>query len=509
MSAGGKPSARQLLQEGLARARQGDIGGASALLDRAVALDPRDAAVRTGRAILYRVEGRLRDAVLACDEAIRLQPDLAGAWLERGVILAGGGSPELARQSFARAAELAPRHADAHANVAALAARQGALEDARTAAQQALSLEPDNILAAVAMGTVLLAERQPEAVVSLLDPIVATAPLGDSRAQAHTLIGKAHEAQGRHAEAFASFTRAKADFTAYTADIRRGRLPNSSFITAIHQGFLAVDQSRWTSPEQSGENRPNHVFLLGYPRSGTTLVENILASIDGVAALEERPTLIETDRAFLMDEQADVADSLDRFASLDASGLAPLRDAYWDKVHSAGVPRDIVHFVDMDPLKGSRLPFIARLFPEACIVIMRRDPRDVVWSCFRTDFAVTNATLEYTSLEGVARHYDALMRLTQDALERLPLAFHELRYEALVGDFEDTTRALCDFAGLPWSESVHRFAQTADQRGVATASAGQVRRGLYDGSGQWKPYPEFFEPVLPILAPWIERFGYA
>ena len=166
-------------------------------------------------------------------------------------------------------------------------------------------------------------------------------------------------------------------------------------------------------------------------------------------------------------------------------------------------------FVDMDPLKATRLPLIARLFPEARILIMRRDPRDVVLSCFRNSFALTSAALEFTSLERTARHYDAMMRLIEAARERLPLAFHEVDYHAMVRDFDGTTRALCAFLDLPWNESLRRFDRTARERGVATASASQVRRGLYDGRGQWEPFARYIEPVLPILQPWIDKFGYA
>jgi Sulfotransferase family len=165
-------------------------------------------------------------------------------------------------------------------------------------------------------------------------------------------------------------------------------------------------------------------------------------------------------------------------------------------------------FVDMDPLKATRLPMIARLFPAAKILIMRRDPRDVVWSCFKTNFTLTNSARDFATLEGAARHYAALMELTELARAKLDLAFHEVRYEALVRDFDTETQAMCQFAGLNWSEDLRKFDKTAKQRGVSTASAGQVRRGLYDGSGQWKPYARYFEPVLPILAPWIERYGY-
>lgn len=163
----------------------------------------------------------------------------------------------------------------------------------------------------------------------------------------------------------------------------------------------------------------------------------------------------------------------------------------------------------MDPLKATRLPFIARMFPESRILIMRRDPRDVVWSCFRTNFAMTSGTLEYTSLESAARHYDAMMRLTEAALELLELPFHEVDYHRLVRDFDGTTREICEFLGMTWHEDLRRFDRTARARGVSTASAGQVSRGLYNGTRQWERYAPFLEPVMPVLQPWIERFGYA
>ncbi len=163
----------------------------------------------------------------------------------------------------------------------------------------------------------------------------------------------------------------------------------------------------------------------------------------------------------------------------------------------------------MDPLKGIKLPLIAKLFPDARVVVMQRDPRDVVLSCFRQNFRISAAADAFTTIEGVAAHYAALMRLTAICRERLPLAFHDLRYEDLVADFDATTRALCDFTGIAWSPDLRRFDRTAARRGVSTASAAQVSRPLYDGGGQWRRYAQQLAPVMPVLAPWIERFGYA
>ena len=138
---------------------------------------------------------------------------------------------------------------------------------------------------------------------------------------------------------------------------------------------------------------------------------------------------------------------------------------------------------------------------------MRRDPRDVVWSCFRHVFRFSPANYEFTALERAARHYDAVMRFTDRCLATLPLDAMEVGYAAMVRRFEPTTRDLCRFLGLAWSARLHDFAATARGREITTASAAQGRGGLYDGGGQWRRYATHLAPVIPILAPWIERFG--
>ena len=100
------------------------------------------------------------------------------------------------------------------------------------------------------------------------------------------------------------------------------------------------------------------------------------------------------------------------------------------------------------------------------------------------------------------------MRGQEAFLSALPLARHELRYEALVTDFESESRQLCEFLGIEWSAQMRDFARTARRRGVSTMSATQVSKPLYDGSKQWRRYEEQLGPILPILEPWVKHFGY-
>lgn len=494
----------------LACAARGDQGGAQVLLERALAMEPGNPATLTGLAIFHRQNGRLRDAVLACDAAIRAWPEYADAWLERGAILASGGSNDAAWESFARAAALAPHSASAHAGLASLAARDGKHGEARRHAERALALQPDNAIAASALARAEMADGRADRARELLSPRIAALPAGGfDRMLALSTLGDALHRLGEHDGAYRAYAASKADFEALHADAHNERMRHGEFVEAVLEGFTAVDPWPAASAVPEGGGARRHVFLLGYPRSGTTLIENVLATLPGVAALEERPTLAAADQEFLNGTRAEVVQGLARFARLDAAQLAGFAAAYWEKVAQAGVPHDSACFVDMDPLKGTRLPMIAGLFPEARILVMRRDPRDVVWSCFHTNFAMTSGTLDYTTIERTARHYDAMMRLTQACLDRLPLIFHEVHYHRLVRDFDATTQAICAFLGLEWSEDLRRFDRTAARRGVSTASAGQVQRGLYDGTGQWRPYAEYLAPVMPLLQPWIDRFGYS
>lgn len=495
----------------LARAHEGAMADAEALMATAEALEPGNPSVLVGRALIRRQQGRLREAVLDCDAAIRLAPDYADAWRERAGILTAGGSIAEARRSYAEAARLAPGDAAAHAGLAALAAREGAAAEAEDHARRSLAADPENVVAASSLASAMLTTGRAADVPALLEPRIArlSGPSSD-RVLALSQLGDAWHKLGEHARAFASYQASKADFATLHSGDYEGRLTHRAFVEAIRDGLEQLDTNTWpaTGGEQPLSAIDRHVFLIGYPRSGTTLAENVLASLDGVSALEERPTLAATDEAYLLGNRAEIAAAMTRFAELDEPGLQAQRLAYWDNVCRSGVPADSAGFVDMDPLKGTRLPFIARLFPGARILIMRRDPRDIVWSCFRTNFAMTSGTLEYTTLEGAARHYDAMMRLTELALEKLPLATHVVPYHGLVQDFEMTTRQMCAFAGLEWSEAVRGFDRTAERRGVSTASAAQVRRGLYDGTRQWEPYARWLEPVMPILEPWLVKFGY-
>jgi tetratricopeptide (TPR) repeat protein len=484
---------------------------AGQLLNRALALAPNDALTITDIGRVLVAENRVEEAVKAFEAAVAGRPDLSTSWIELGSAREILRDDEGAQAAYERARSAAPGNAEAWAALASLVMRRGQVAEAHSLAQEATRLRPGHPGASLVLAAVEFDRGATEEARARLEALLARNELDERQVQvALGRLGDALDRLGRTQEAFAAYSRMNAETVRMNAPRFEGGGHTEShleFVRRLTRWFEGQDAAQWRAPFAAGgyvSPVRRHVFLLGYPRSGTTLVENILASLPGVRALEERPTLDDSDRAFLRND-----DLLKRLEQLDPELAATQREAYWRRVRAEVPDIDGQVFVDMAPLNGIKLPMISRLFPDAIVVLCRRDPRDVVLSCFRRHFRINPSTYEMTDLERAARHYDAVMRLVDLHLAVLPLPVHVMDYESLIGDFDGTTRALAEFIGVPWTEAAREFSRTAAAREVRTVSAPQVRRGLFEGTRQWERYREQLAPALPILEPWIRKFGYA
>jgi hypothetical protein len=230
----------------------------------------------------------------------------------------------------------------------------------------------------------------------------------------------------------------------------------------------------------------------------------VLASHPGIVTLEEHDFLLEPARSFLSDPAG-----LTRLATLTPDDLEGQRATYWKKVADYGLDVKGKVFVDKQPLNTIKLPLIAKFFPGARILFALRDPRDVVFSCFRTHFEVNAAMFDLLTLEGAATFYDTVMQFAQltEPLFSRPFLVH--RYEDMIADFDASVRSLCDELGMEFAPAMRDFSTTARRDHIRSPSSAQVARELYSsGSGQWRRYRDQLAPVLPLLNPWAERFSY-
>jgi tetratricopeptide (TPR) repeat protein len=247
-----------------------------------------------------------------------------------------------------------------------------------------------------------------------------------------------------------------------------------------------------------------HVFLLGFPRTGTTLIEQCLAGHPDVVTSDEIDALRSAIAPYLNEPNPFAAFGAARDADHDM-----MRRMYWGHVGRRTPSLTNKIFIDKMPFNSVYAGFIPPLFPTARIIFAIRSPLDVVFSCFRRRFGMNSATYEFCTLEGSVRLYCAVMRLFELTRSKLSSSLTECRYEDVVRDLRGTLTRLCGFIGVEWREDMMRFSERARRRPLSTVSAPQLAQGLYDGGESWRGYKEFLTPHVPDLAPWLSRFGYA
>lgn len=254
------------------------------------------------------------------------------------------------------------------------------------------------------------------------------------------------------------------------------------------------------------ESDASPIVLVGFPRSGTTLLEQILNSHSTLQAVDERPTLEGIEERFYGSEE-----KLSYLQELNSHDAQACRQAYWTNVARfvEGVPGDSARVVDKLPLNIVHLDIYARLFPNIKVIVALRDPRDSVLSNYFQAFNLNPAMVANLSLFTSAQQYAKVMELYQLFKTLMPDNIHEIRYENIVGDFKNECSKLLGFLGLEWEDGLERFYESASQRWIRTPSYEQVTKPLYsDAIGRWRNYARHLEEINPILQPFVEALGY-
>lgn len=319
-------------------------------------------------------------------------------------------------------------------------------------------------------------------------------------ARCEDLLGQFQEGLGNYDAAFAAFTRMN--------EIQEED-PSRPVLRAAELRKTIGDQLRRTTAEWArgwktpalDADRPAPIFLVGFPRSGTTLLDTLLMGHPDVEVMEERPCISRVATAF---------GGFDRIAELDEADLRRAQAAYFEEASKYVELRPGAHLVDKSPLHLNNVPWIHRLFPNARFILALRHPADVVLSCFVSNFRLNPSMSNFVRLDTAAEFYDLTFSFWERSRQVFPINVHTLVYEHLIDNPEAELRRLAEALDLEWREEMLDHRKTAAGRGViATASYAQVTEPIYRRSvGRWERYRKHLEPILPVLAPWAEKFGY-
>jgi hypothetical protein len=282
-----------------------------------------------------------------------------------------------------------------------------------------------------------------------------------------------------------------------------------SHLQKLADSLTAEHFNRWAEAARAFPQEKMAV-LTGFPRSGTTLLEQVLDSHPGLVSSDEREAFgRDIFPAMWMDERNRVP-TAEAFNAIPVERLAIQRARYLAYMAAAlNQPiGDRIH-LDKNPTMTLLIPGMLRLFPETKLLIALRDPRDVVVSCFMQYLPLNPNSVCFLTLERAAARYAHDLGIWLKLREMIPAPWLQVRYEDCVANLEHETRRVLDFLGLPWDPSVLNYREHLKMKAVASPTYEAVSKPLYTSAiGRWKNYQKYLDACLPILQPLIEAFGY-
>jgi tetratricopeptide (TPR) repeat protein len=443
-------------------------------------------------------------AQLAWHKARELAAGNANLLLQLGHQYRGARQLENARACYEQAAQADPREINAHISLAVLFEKNHQLEEARACVNKCLAIDASDEQARYFSA---LLDRRENKIVDAergLRELIASEPKHPYVCYACRYeLAQILDQTDRFDEAMNVLAGAKA-LVRNLADIEE---VSKAFDTMSERSGHIKDQPKdafrtWAKafPKKERKPIPTLAFLGGHPRSGTTLMEQILGAHPKILALDE-PHLFQS---VLMHE-------VQKVRPLSVARLNVVRRLYTQALEQeSGLEASGKLLLEKNPSLTSALPMWLRVFPDLRVVIALRDPRDVVISCYFQNLPLNVANANFLSLERIAKHYAALMDVWLAVREWEGVLWLETRYEDTIADLEKEGRRVTEFLGLTWDEAQRRFYEKSQKQRLYSPTYRDVTRPIYTRSvARWRAYEKHLAPILPMLEPYCRAFGYA
>ncbi|MFO1184529.1 MAG: sulfotransferase [Bauldia sp.] len=342
-------------------------------------------------------------------------------------------------------------------------------------------------------GVQLVERGKPDEAISQLSTIeLKTVPTSQLRIAICGGLAKAHEKLGDYRSAAAAYRRQH-------EQIDGEKMDPADFMRSVRR-LARIDVG-----EVGPDRRSDHFMMLGFPRSGTTLLENVLAAHPEIETFEEIPSYQSVAEASQAFEQAKFASPEERRAAAEA-----MRERYYVEIERRKRKAGARIFVDKLPIRSAYAESLEKFFPQKKYIFSIRHPYDVVLSCYRQSFKPNPAMENFRQFDKACALYDEVMSVWFKAFPGESERICYLRYDDLVTDFEAAVRRVLAFLGADWNEEVRAFSERSQERRVATPSYAKVRAGLSIGvQSSWRNYRFLFgSRETGHLDKWVERFGY-
>jgi tetratricopeptide (TPR) repeat protein len=524
------------------RKATGPLSAAEALVRRLVALDPNNVWATQELTLLLFGKGDFAEAEAHARNAVRIAPTDAQSHNLMGMILTEANRPQVGEYHYRRALELlGQRPAILLANLAWCLKNQGKMEESRRLYEESATLDPTILQTLLGWARMeetdrnfaranealdraeLLAPDNPsillhrailrgrtkdyDAALAILDRLEKLSPGGGLGTNELLEKGRLLDKIGRFDEAFAAFAAGKRagveqSGTVYLAD-------HAQQLANRLRAYFTANRLKIVPRAKPVESGPRPLFVVGFPRSGTTMVEQTLSAHPRISAGDELTFVNDITNLMprMLNSPLAYPEALaDLWMGDQREGLDNLRDYYLQRTRQLGIVEPgATWFTDKMPLNETHLGLIALMFPDAPIIHVLRHPLDIVLSVFSNH--LTHGFYCANALETIARHYVLVMDLVEHYRHEMTLKYLPIRYEDIVDDQEANIRRMLSFVGVGFDKRCLNFHE--NKRYARTASYAQVTERLYDSSRfRYRHYLKHLKPVIPILEPVIARLGY-
>jgi tetratricopeptide (TPR) repeat protein len=493
-----------LYEWGVLHAQQGHYSQAITYLNKVIALNPKHANACMVLGRVFDRQGFLGKAESLLRRAHDLRPGDETICKDLAALYARTGRREMAKEYIKRAYNLNPLYVDGIIYWASLLEHDGEFDQAFKMLNTAREIEPDNPSIACQEGNLFRRKKEFTAAMERFESIDPKQLNPFARATYYRQRGLTLERLEKFDEAFDSFTLMA---ETNTAPPLSHHYPNEAYGKLFNEvkAFWSQEEAQ-SLPRIALPDKPSQpLFIVGFPRSGTTLLEQILSNHSEVISGSETHAI---------ESAMDMFSNLDNFANIHRAlskkpkeTLQEFQNNFYTEISKQSVLEPGYRFfTEKTPLNETYLGLIHHALEEAPIIHMIRHPLNVVMSAFFNE--VRHGRHCAATLESTATHYSRVMDLVFLYREKLEMNYLPVRYEDIVADHEGKAREIIDFIGLEWEDACAQFEQ--NKRVVRTPSYEQVSEKIYTRSVErYKPFLKHLEPVIPILEPYIERLGYS
>ncbi|MEQ8850646.1 MAG: sulfotransferase [Phycisphaerales bacterium] len=495
------------LQQAIALHRSGQLAGAEAAYRAVLSKSPGLADAKGMLGLVVAGQGRVDEGMMLLEEARRLKPKDPTICFNLGNLLRNAGRLEEARGCYEAVVSVRRDHGEAWYGLAVVEEQARNRSAACEAANEALRCSPGHAMATIVLARLERGAGELDAAESRLNALLAASTLQPvERVHASVELGRVLDRAGQYEDAFEAFDAGQAAMR-LMPEYARSRPERFREMVGRLPAVVTPERLRsWRAAGAPGERSP--IFLVGFPRSGTTMMEQILGAHPACVTTDERPFVQNLVRALPSVAGLDHPEAL---AVLDDGAASRLRALYDEQVTGfVGDVSGVDAIVDKQPMNLAYVGLLRRVFPGMKLIVVIRDPRDVCLSCYMQAFTPNQAMANFCDLATTVELYASLMSFWLNVRDALADDLLEVRYEDAIADTPAVAGRLLEFVGLPWTDDVLAFHEKVGDRYIRTPSSEAVARPVYDTSvGRWRRYRSRLEPHLDRLHPFVEAFGYA